>query len=137
VTTSLQRVRWHPSDDYDDDARWRDDQDGGDRWRAYAACRDVNPELFFPEDAGGNEPATAPPEVKAICGRCPVAGRCLDRYIDEPDGVFAGTTGYERRVMTRKIMRKHCGRCRSTDVIKNQTQRKELCLACGWSWDLL
>jgi hypothetical protein len=162
VTTFLPRARWQPDDEYDDDARWRDDQDGGDRWRAYAACRaaDVDPDMFFPvvikrvvvpekvvngeliashiiEVSTDEEPPTAPPAVKAICQRCPVAGRCLDKYMDEEVGVFAGTTGYQRRLMTKKIVRKQCVRCQSTDVVKNNTQKKEVCLACGLSWDIL
>lgn len=139
MTTSLPRPRWRPSDAYNDRARWLDEEDGGDRWRSHAACLDADPTLFFPVDRDGNEPSVAPPEAKVICHRCPVAGKCLETYIDEEFGVFAATTGYERRIMTKKIVRKHCPRtsCRSTDVVKHRSQRKEVCLACGWSWDIL
>jgi hypothetical protein len=160
LTRSLPRSRWRPEDDYDDHARWADDVDGGDRWRAYAACRDADPRLFFPvvverrvvpdrvidgELAPGyvlevetdEEPPYPPPAVKAICDRCPVAGRCLDKHMDDEYGVFGGTTGYQRRLMTKKIVRKHCLGCGSPDLVTSSSQKKEVCLACGVSWDIL
>jgi hypothetical protein len=130
--------RWQPDEDYDDRDRWLDGEDGGDRWRNYAACRDDNnPDRFFPVDAHGNEPPIAPPEVREICNRCPVAGRCLERYMDEDQGVFGGTTGYQRRQLTRKIVRRQCVRCGSDGLVKNNQQTKEACLGCGLSWDIL
>jgi WhiB family redox-sensing transcriptional regulator len=129
VTTILPRARWQSDDDNDrrEDDLYRD-----------AACRGADPELFFPVGRyGEEEPAIAPPEVKKICHRCPVAGQCLDRFGDEEFGVYAGTTGYERQLLRKKIVRKQCVRCQSTDVVKNNTQKKEVCLACGLSWDIL
>lgn len=125
MTTFLPRARWRPNDEPEEDL-FTD-----------AACRDADPDLFFPGGADGEEPPLASPEVKEICRRCPVAGQCLDRFIDEEFGVFAGTTGYERQLLTKKIVRKQCVRCQSTDVVKNNTQKKEICLACGLSWDIL
>ena len=154
--------RWTPTEDYDDSDRWLDDQDGGDRWRAWAACRDKDPSLFFPlevkrvrvpvptseynsvsdgytfiEVPTDDEPAYPPPAVKAICDRCPVRARCLERYMNEPVGIFGGTTGYQRALMTKKIVRKRCVSCGSGDLVMNNNQKKELCLACGVSWDVL
>lgn len=145
MTTFLPR-RWQPTDDYDDDARWRDDADGGDRWRAYGACRadGVDPDLFFPVDVtidgdvvSEEEPAYPPPEVMAICNRCRVRAKCLTRYVNEPYGIFGGTTGYQRALMNKKIKRKGCPGCGSTDVVQSTSQRQEACLACGISWDVL
>lgn len=138
-----------PIGDYDDNARWLDDADGGDRWRAWAACRDVDPALFFPTqetktvDKDGvvvvteDEPAYPPPEVKEICDRCPVRDRCLERFMDEDTGIFGGMTGYQRRLMTKKIVRKRCLSCGSEDLVIGSSQRQELCLACGMSWDVI
>lgn len=160
MTTSLPRARWRPTDDYDEDARWQDDRDDGWRWQAYGACRadDVDPDLFFPvkmvserrtrhvgntvevtfvEVPTDEEPAYPSPEVREICGRCPVAGRCLERNMDMEFGVFGGTTGYQRGLMTKRIVRKHCMICGGTDLVLNSSQKKEACLACGHSWDVL
>jgi hypothetical protein len=160
VTTFVPRSRWRPNDDYDDHARWADDADGGDRWRAYAACVDADPAKFFPivverrvvpervvdgkvvaaevvEVPTDEEPPYPPPAVKKICDRCPVAGRCLDRYMDEEFGIFGGTTGYQRQLMTKKIVRKQCLSCGSKDLVTNSSQRKEVCLGCGLSWDVI
>lgn len=135
---------WQPIEDYDDNARWLDDADGGDRWRAWAACRDKDPALFFPtvqvvvdDVVTEEEPPYPPPEVKAICDRCPVPGRCLDKFMEEEQGVFGGLTGYQRRLLTKKVVRKRCLSCASTDLVTHSSQRKEICLACGVSWDIL
>jgi WhiB family redox-sensing transcriptional regulator len=39
-------------------------------WRQYAACKDLDPDLFFPEQGPVCD------EVKAACDRCPVLIRC-------------------------------------------------------------
>jgi len=45
-------------------------------WRHDAACRDEDPELFFP--IGNTGPALIQiDEAKAVCRRCPVVDECL------------------------------------------------------------
>ena len=45
-------------------------------WRHNAACRDVDPELFFP--IGNTGPALLQiDEAKRVCHRCPVMESCL------------------------------------------------------------
>ena len=45
-------------------------------WRHEAACRDEDPELFFP--IGNTGPALAQiEEAKKVCHRCPVKEACL------------------------------------------------------------
>lgn len=66
-------------------------------WRLRAACRDEDPELFFPVGTSG--PAieqTA--EAKAVCRRCEVTSDCLSFAITEglPEGIFGGRTPAER-----------------------------------------
>lgn len=145
MTSTMSRTDWRPSGDYDDEARWLDDADNGNRWLDWRACRSSDPDQFFPtvevvendvvirED----EPPYPPPEVKAICDRCVVRSRCLDRNLDTEWGVFGGTTGYQRQLMTRRITRKRCISCGSGEVVRSQTQRDEVCLACGLSWPVL
>lgn len=160
MTTFLPRSRWRPDDEYDDRARWLDDRDGGDRWRSYAACHGSDPALFFPvkierrvverRNADGevtgsevvevptDEEVPYPPDdVKEICARCPVMGRCLDQHMEDEFGIFGGTTGYQRQLLTKKIVRRRCPGCGSEDLVLNSTQKKEICLACSISWDVL
>jgi WhiB family transcriptional regulator, redox-sensing transcriptional regulator len=66
-------------------------------WRNYAACRDVDPDLFFPLGTVG---ASLPQieQAKQVCGTCPVAKACLRWALDSGDaGVWGGTTDEERR----------------------------------------
>lgn len=157
INTSLPLSSFATQEDYDDHARWLDDQDGGSRWENWAACRDRDPAMFFPvdvklvtpavRDQDGNvvteavyveeELAYAPPEVKAICDRCPVRARCLERNMNEEFGIYGGYTGFQRGLMTKRIVRKRCLGCGSNDLVMNANQKKEICLACGVSWDVL
>jgi WhiB family transcriptional regulator, redox-sensing transcriptional regulator len=72
-------------------------------WRHRAACRDEDPELFFPiSDVGpGARQAT---DAKAVCARCPVREQCLRYALDNglDHGIFGGTTEHERRALTRR-----------------------------------
>lgn len=74
-----------------------------DDWRENAACRDADPELFFPvSDMGPGARQVA--EAKAVCARCPVRAQCLDYALDAAldHGVFGGTTERERRELVRR-----------------------------------
>ena len=57
-------------------------------WMARAACRDLPPETFFPEDGGGVEVA------RRICARCPVREDCLEYALSRhiAHGVWGGTS---------------------------------------------
>jgi WhiB family transcriptional regulator, redox-sensing transcriptional regulator len=64
------------------------------------ACRDVNPNLFFPEDPKfriKDEPGN-PGEY---CMHCPVRVACLDfaLLIELRDGIYGGTNEHQRRQM--------------------------------------
>jgi WhiB family transcriptional regulator, redox-sensing transcriptional regulator len=67
-------------------------------WRQVAACRGVDPDIFYPvseEDAD---------EAKDICRQCPVMETCLEYALAtrERDGVWGGATERERRRMLRQ-----------------------------------
>jgi WhiB family redox-sensing transcriptional regulator len=68
----------------------------GRDWRDRAACRDVDPDLFFPVGSFG--PAQEQIErAKAVCGECSVIADCLAfALIALPDGVAGGMTPTER-----------------------------------------
>ena len=80
-------------------------------WQDRAACRDMKPEVFFP-DAPEDNPTNNHPvmqayeEARQICMRCPVREECLtyamtcsimEDVIGEPDGMWGGAAPYERK----------------------------------------
>ena len=67
-------------------------------WRQRAACRGVDPDIFYPVS---EEEAD---EAKAICGACSVRGTCLEYALTnrERDGVWGGATERERRRIVRQ-----------------------------------
>lgn len=79
-------------------------QDAGDTdWRDHAACRDVDPDLFFPIGTLG-ESLLQIDEAKRICRACTVCGPCLRWAVDSGSaGVWGGTTEDERRILRRQI----------------------------------
>jgi WhiB family transcriptional regulator, redox-sensing transcriptional regulator len=67
-------------------------------WASLGACRDSDPDLFFPIASSG--PALRQiAQAKAVCARCPVRIDCL-RYALETGqdaGVWGGASVEERR----------------------------------------
>jgi WhiB family redox-sensing transcriptional regulator len=70
-------------------------------WMAYARCRDLPPEVFFPSDGVGVAVA------QQYCAVCPVAGDCLDYALENhiEHGVWGGASERSRRRMTRSRRR--------------------------------
>jgi WhiB family redox-sensing transcriptional regulator len=79
-------------------------------WRHRAACRDEDPELFFP--IGNTGPALLQTEeAKQVCRRCPVIGECLNFALSssQDHGVWGGLSEDERRALKRRIQRNSAG----------------------------
>ena len=75
-------------------------------WRAAAACRTVDPELFFPTAEAGPVYEAQVAEAKAVCARCPVRAACLTEALRRiPDGICGGLTPTERRARTARTDR--------------------------------
>jgi WhiB family transcriptional regulator, redox-sensing transcriptional regulator len=74
-----------------------------DDWRERAACRDEDPELFFPVSEMGPS-ARQVDQAKAVCARCPVRARCLTYALENglDHGIYGGTTETERRLLRRR-----------------------------------
>lgn len=75
-------------------------------WRSRAACRNEDPELFFP--VGNTGPALLQIEdAKSVCRRCDVAGQCLQWALEsgQDAGVWGGMSEDERRALKRKASR--------------------------------
>lgn len=70
-------------------------------WKADAACRDLDTDLFFPENDAAAGPALA------VCASCPVRAACLDFALRtrQHDGVWGGLTESERRRVRRRMGR--------------------------------
>ena len=70
-----------------------------DNWSAKAACRGLDPAIFYPptdEEAG---------DAKAVCEACPVQVECLEHAISlrEKNGVWGGATERKRlRIIRRR-----------------------------------
>lgn len=63
-------------------------------WLDDAACRGMDPDLFFPDERN-----TVPPAAALACSRCAVDDECLaDAFATgERHGIRGGMTGPERR----------------------------------------
>ena len=75
-------------------ANWKLEEED---WRSHAACRNVDPRVFFPQsDLFSNK-------AKLICSTCPVRGQCLDWAVAtrQRDGIWGGKTSRERRRLVR------------------------------------
>lgn len=75
-------------------------------WRHRAACRDEDPELFFP--IGTTGPALRQvDEAKAVCRRCEAIDACLTWALDSDQdaGVWGGMDEEERRAAKRRRVR--------------------------------
>ena len=82
-----------------------------DVWRADAACRDTDPDLFFP--VGTTGPAIEQIEAaKAVCRACEVQGYCLEFALatNQEAGVWGGTSEEERRKLRKSWLNRQARR---------------------------
>jgi WhiB family transcriptional regulator, redox-sensing transcriptional regulator len=74
------------------------------RWWELAACRQADPELFFPvsETGPARGQVTA---AKAVCTGCGVRQHCLDYALAtrQVHGVWGGTSEHERRGLAARL----------------------------------
>lgn len=67
-------------------------------WHRQAACRDEDPELFFPQ--GRNDvDAVHLAAVRAVCASCRVRTPCLEFALThgQREGIWGGLTAHERK----------------------------------------
>lgn len=75
-----------------------------DEWRRTAACRDTDPDLFFP--VGTTGPAIEQiANAKAVCAQCDAQTACLEFAIatNQDSGIWGGTSEEERRQLRKKL----------------------------------
>ncbi|MDP8987837.1 MAG: WhiB family transcriptional regulator [Actinomycetota bacterium] len=70
-------------------------------WRQHAACKGIDPDVFYPHE--DEEAETA----KEVCAVCSVRQACLEHALAarERDGVWGGATERERRRIIRQRRR--------------------------------
>jgi WhiB family redox-sensing transcriptional regulator len=68
-----------------------------DSWRALAACRGMDTDLFFPEGRGRTL-RSRELIAKNVCSACPVARECREEASTLPErfGIWGGLTENER-----------------------------------------
>jgi WhiB family transcriptional regulator, redox-sensing transcriptional regulator len=75
-------------------------------WRQDAACRGLDPELFFASDDIANKQERLEREMtaKAVCSRCDVRTACLGYALEarERYGIWGGLNPSERRALGRQ-----------------------------------
>lgn len=64
-------------------------------WQAHAACRELDPILFFEGPFA---------EARAVCGMCPVKADCLAFALPDPSilGLWGGTTERQRKRLRKR-----------------------------------
>jgi len=69
-----------------------------DDWREVAACRDTDPDLFFPVGTTG-QAVDQIDAARAVCYSCEVREGCLEFALatNQESGVWGGTSEDERR----------------------------------------
>lgn len=76
-------------------------------WRSDAACRDQDPDLFFPIGSTGPAVEQAD-EAKKVCMTCDVREQCLEFALasNQDAGIWGGLTEDERRTLKRARQRR-------------------------------
>lgn len=103
------------------------------QWLQQAACRGLDPELFYPEQ--GQSAAQA----RAVCAVCPVKQECLEDALEHETqarrfGVFGGLTATERARLhqsrTGKSRRKPIAHGTERGYVAHWRLGEEACAAC-------
>ncbi len=76
------------------------------RWQDKAACKGMDPIIFFGPDVAETvkEKHDREEEGKKVCVTCPVKKDCLDYSLEsrEPYGIWGGLTETERKTLIRR-----------------------------------
>ena len=75
----------------------------GEEWRGRAACRDTDPELFFPIGTTG-QAVDQIEAAKAVCRLCDAKDLCLEFALatNQESGVWGCTSEEERRSLRKR-----------------------------------
>jgi WhiB family redox-sensing transcriptional regulator len=76
-------------------------------WMSHGACRQADPELFFPIATATGPAARQVEAAKAVCDPCAVRAKCLSYALEVmPEGIWGGTTLEERHAARRRLSRR-------------------------------
>jgi len=78
-------------------------ENGADDWRCQAACRDTDPDLFFPVGSTGLALEQIE-SAKVVCQACDAKSDCLEFALatNQDSGIWGGTSEDERRLLRRR-----------------------------------
>ena len=80
-------------------------------WRLKAACRSLDPDVFFSSDNFENkhDKDDREAQAKAVCMTCSVRAECLDYALraGERYGIWGGLASQERRALQRRMGAAH------------------------------
>jgi len=76
----------------------------GDEWKLRALCREVDPDLFFPEGPA-NVVHSRYKEAISVCAKCEVRRECYQYALDnnERDGIWGGHYAVHIQRAKRKV----------------------------------
>ncbi len=76
-----------------------------DNWLLRAACRDADPNIFYPKGMGRPR-SDRNPNPRDYCNECPVTRQCLERALRNPvtldRGIWANTNESQRKALRRQ-----------------------------------
>ena len=101
-------------------------------WRHRAACRDEDPELFFP--IGTTGPALRQvEEAKAVCRRCTVVDDCRSWSLEtsQEAGVWGGLSEDERRAVLSRSARARAAARSRPSTWRSRTPASGAALRCA------
>jgi WhiB family redox-sensing transcriptional regulator len=100
-------------------------------WRKNAVCLGAPSYIFIPD----NEAPYPSKAAMEYCNGCPVRSDCLAAaFLNNEQGVWGGTSTWQRRQMARTRKRQTCPSCASSNLVIDEN-KIEMCLACGISWN--
>lgn len=98
-------------------------------WMRHASCIDA-PADFVPQS---EDHTTVDYLTRQYCDLCPVRVACLrTAIVTSSEGIWGGTTTFQRRQLVRVRNRAKCPLCLSVSLI--QVEDDDVCRSCAASW---
>lgn len=101
-------------------------------WMVDAACRGMNPDLFFPTRGA------SPDEARAVCGRCTVVDDCLTFAVRHRihEGIWGGHSARERRPLYERVPAATATRPPPLHGTPRRYRAGCRCSTCRYAWSL-